>query len=176
MYPWTKLSAASDGAIEASIDSPEKLARPEELVGALAGDVRQMSLSASVFKFFGVNAVKRAVLTVPAHFSAQRRQVIVSDFRFRFRFFLMTKLVLPLNTKKALINAFTFGGLNVDQVIDELGAAAIDFAASHLPAKGPQSELFVIYGAGATGVSAALVRTTVEESVCTFVVCVLSIQ
>ena len=75
MYPWTKLSAASDGAIEASLDSPEKLARPEELVGALAGDVRQMSLGASVFKFFGVDSVKRAVLTVPAHFSAQRRQV-----------------------------------------------------------------------------------------------------
>lgn len=56
--------------------------------------------------------------------------------------------------------------MKIEKVIDELGAAAIDFAASHLPAKGPQSELFVIYGAGATGVSAALVRTTVEESVC----------
>lgn len=79
MYPWTKLSASSDGAIEAAVDSPEKLARPEELVGALAGDVRHMSLSASVFKFFGVHEVKRAVLTAPAHFSAQRRQVVSAE-------------------------------------------------------------------------------------------------
>jgi molecular chaperone DnaK (HSP70) len=136
LFPWTKLSTASDGAAEVEIDAPEKLARGEELLAAALGEVRQTALSTSVFKFFGVNIVDRAVITVPSHFSASRRAAVTT--------------------------AATLAGLRVD-LVDELGAAAIDFAVSHLPPKGPASETFVIYGAGATGVSASLVRVAVDE-------------
>jgi molecular chaperone DnaK (HSP70) len=50
----------------------------------------------------------------------------------------------------------------VSHVVDELGAAAIDFAALHLPASGPHSELVAIYGAGVGGCAAALARVAVD--------------
>lgn len=78
------------------------------------------------------------MITAPSYFSALRRE--------------------------ALQTAFELGGLRVARVIDELGAAAIDFAALHLPTSGPHSELVVVYGAGVTGVSAALMRVEVNAA------------
>ena len=105
LFPWTKLSKASDGAIDVAVDAPELVARADELVGALVAGAAQQSLSASVFKFFGVTTVKKAVLAVPTHWSAARRQ--------------------------ALLDASELAGVAAT-LVDELGAAAIDFAALQL--------------------------------------------
>lgn len=100
--------------------------------------VQHAALNTATFRSSNVQQVQHAVLTTPAYFSAWRRQ--------------------------ALKDAFELGGLSVSEVIDELGAAAIDYAALHLPARGPHTELAVIYGAGATGVAASLVRMAVDDN------------
>ena len=48
-------------------------------------------------------------------------------------------------------------------VVNELGAAAVDFASLHLPKQGPAEQTIVVYGAGTTGVGAALVRCAVAD-------------
>lgn len=119
------------------LDNGARHVFPDEAIASLASYLASATDANVLMRPVGGlhGAKPRAVLVAPSYFSNARRA--------------------------ALKQAFELGGIHVLDVVDELGAAAIDFGAMHLPSVGPARTNIVVVGAGAVGVGAALAEVSV---------------
>lgn len=137
LFPALAVKRASAGS--AAVVQLDREVFPDEAVASLASYLASATdVNVLMRPVGGLHGAKpRAVLVAPTYFSAARRN--------------------------ALKRAFELGGVDVLQVVDELGAAAIDFGAMHLPSVGPARARIVVVGAGTVGVGAALADVSVSE-------------
>jgi hypothetical protein len=144
LFPALSLGAArgagrQDAPVVVKLDAGVREVFPDEAIASLASYLASATDANVLLRPVGGlhGAKPRAVLVAPTYFSASRRA--------------------------ALKQAFQLGGIDVLDVVDELGAAAVDFGAMHLPSVGPARTVIVVVGAGTVGVGAALAEVSVSE-------------